>query len=81
MGWGITDVEKRLRGLAGGVLAAVGFLSLVIAGAFGTHQYTVLKHWPAVEAVVTRNQVIYARPQPISQNSGSTLYQAEIEFH
>jgi hypothetical protein len=65
--------------LVGGIFTGVGLLLLAFGGWVGNRQYTILKHWPTVNALVTRSQVTHH--ESTSQNSRTTMYQAEIEFH
>jgi len=64
--------------LVGGIFTGVGLLLLAFGGWVGNRQYTILKHWPAVDALVTKSQV--AHHESASQNSTTTMYRAEIEF-
>jgi hypothetical protein len=60
------------------LLIGLGFL----AGAWfiASHQYTILKKWPTVDAEVARSELRHHQETIGKNNTRSTVYQAQIEF-
>jgi len=66
--------------LVGGIFTLVGLVLLGVAGWAGNRQYTILKSWPTVEAVVTKSQVTHSQSHDIDRSTDTTMYEAAIEF-
>ena len=74
-----TEGKKVLK-LVGGIFAGVGLVLLGVASWSGNRQYTILKSWPNVQALVTKSQVTHQQSHDSDRNRDTTMYQAEIEF-
>jgi len=60
--------------IVGGVFFVIGLGLLTGAYYAGQRQYNILKHWPSVEATVTRSEVTSSRDED------STTYGTEMDF-
>lgn len=64
-----------------GVLPLLIGLGLLAGGWFtGSHQYTILKKWPTVDAEVARSELASHQRKFANDASPTTVYQAKIDF-
>ena len=68
--------DNRALRLVAGIFLPLGLGFLGGACYFGSHQYSILKSWPTVDAQVTQSQITHQRKSP----SSSTMYSAEMDF-
>ena len=68
--------DNRVLRLVGGIFFPLGLCFLAVAWYTGSHQYSILKSWPAVDAQVAQSRMIIQR----SSKNRSTTYSAEMNF-
>jgi len=64
----------------GAIPLLIGLGSLAGAGFAGSHQYTILKKWPTVDAEVARSELSHHQETFGKSHTPTTVYQAQIEF-
>jgi len=70
----IVDQGKFVFRLVGAIFGCVGLTFLAVGGWLGHRQYTIMKSWPTVEALVTKSRITYYH------HRGHRVYETEIEF-